>query len=246
MNLNKKILEILAHINIHDSKSPGPGPLGKVGSGLRLFGIILVIILSSMSENMIFSFTVTAVLLVEIAFLKEKAMLKVVKTALTADAFSALILLPAVFMNHPGTLLTVVIKVNVSVGLLAIYEEETSWKEITSALGNIHIPELFIMTLDMTIRFLVILGRYSDKLLEAVNLRSPGKRNWKNSGAGGILGTTFLKAEKMADETSKAMDLRCFKGRYETMDRHRINFFDIIYVIFIVILIILYIVVNKG
>lgn len=244
MNLNKKILEILSHIRTHDFESPGSGPLSKVSSGLRLFGIILIIIFSSLSRNMIFSFTITAILLLEIAFMKEKAMLSVIKTVLIADAFSALILLPAVFMNHPGTLLTILIKVNASVGLLSVFAEENSWKNITSALLSCHMPELFIMILDMTIRFMVILGRYSNRLLEAVNLRSPGKRNWKNSGAGGILGTTFLKAEKMAGETSKAMDLRCFNGRYETMDRHKINIFDIIYFISIIILIILYIKVN--
>ena len=76
-------------------------------------------------------------------------------------------------------------------------------------------PGVFVLTLDMTVRFLYLLGSFSNSVLEAVTLRRVGDQNWKNAGTGGILGNTFLKAQEMSQGTGEAMLCRCFDGTCE-------------------------------
>ena len=78
------------------------------------------------------------------------------------------------------------------------------------------------------IRFLVILGRYMSRILEAVTLRRVGEENWKNAASGGILGLTYLKSQQMADHTAEAMACRCFDGDYRTFHRRKFTSHDLL------------------
>ena len=59
-------------------------------------------------------------------------------------------------------------------------------------------------------------------------MRSVGTVNWKHSGAGGILGTTFLKSQQMAQQTEEAMRLRGFDGAYPALNRSRFGLRDVL------------------
>lgn len=62
----------------------------------------------------------------------------------------------------------------------------------------------------------------------------------RQKAAGGILGTVFLKSEKMGRETAEAMECRCFDGRYMWRDHHKITPEDFLYSLLIIIMIILF------
>ena len=106
-------------------------------------------------------------------------------------------------------------KVLESVLVLTMLNEDVSWKNMTAAMRRFHMPGVFVLTLDMTVRFLYLLGSFSNSVLEAVTLRRVGDQNWKNAGTGGILGNTFLKAQEMSQGTGEAMLCRCFDGTCE-------------------------------
>lgn len=200
----------------------------QIRAGLRLFAVLYTILLCALSRNAVFTVTVLAVLLLRLSMLPAPAIRRVVSRTVLPVLFAALICLPAVFLGHPGTMLTVSMKVLESVLLLSLLGEECSWKELTDALAVLHLPDVFILTLDMTVRFLVILGRLSVSLTESVELRSPADtaRRWKQAlrAAGGILGTTFLLSQRMAQQTSEAMELRGFEGEYRRKRGGRLRF----------------------
>ncbi|MDO4176485.1 MAG: energy-coupling factor transporter transmembrane component T [Bacillota bacterium] len=175
---------------------------------------LLMIVLASCSRNMLFTYCLVAVLLVHMCFLGSKSLVRVFSGAIAAAGFSALLLLPAVFLGSPHTMLTVSIKVFLSVGLLGFLAETTPWNRITEGFRFFFVPDIMIFTFDITLKYIVILGDICLDMLNALKLRSVGKNRNKGNSISGILGFAFLKSRHMADEMSGAMACRGFEGEY--------------------------------
>ena len=198
-----------------------------------LSALLLIILLCALSRNAVFTVTVLAVLLARAAALPIRQLKRVMETLFLPCMFTLIIMLPAVFLGSPKTMLTVTLKVaeaEVAEAVLALSLMGTavSFQRLTEAFRQLHFPELFVLVLDLSIRYLVILGHYSGALLEAVTMRSVGTVSWKHSGAGGILGTTFLKSQQMAQQTEEAMRLRGFDGAYPALNRSRFGLRDVL------------------
>lgn len=186
---------------------------------LRMAAVLCCILLCALSRNAWFTMFVLVAELLRTAMKPPVSVAHILRPVLVAVLFAVLFTLPAVFLGSPGSVGTITMKVAESVLVLSLMNEEVSWKETTGALQSFHLPGVVILTLDSTIRFLVILGRFSGKMLEAVSLRRVGRKNWRNAGTGGILGTTFLKSQDIAQKTSEAMLCRGFNGTYRSAFR---------------------------
>lgn len=229
MNLNAGLMRMIIRITKRDYQEL---PLIlSVNPMFRIVCALICILLCSLSRNAVFTVTVIAGELCVLAFLQPLQIVNVLRTVLPAVLFSFLITLPAVFFQSPSTAGTITMKVMESVMILAVLNETSSWKEMTGALQNIHVPSIVILTMDMTINFLVILSRFSDCMLEAVQMRSVGDTSWKDSQIGGILGTTFLKSQRMADRASDAMLCRGFEGEYQLYEKHIFHWQDAVYLL---------------
>ena len=244
MNWNRSILRVLARLRESDLKDDGRGSSERAGmlngmkkgggadrSGLPvvcLLSALLLILLCALSRNAVFTVTVLAVLLARAAVLPIRQLKRVMQTLLLPCMFTLIIMLPAVFLGSPKTMLTVTLKVAEAVLALSLMGTAVSFQRLTEAFRQLHFPELFVLVLDLSIRYLVILGHYSGALLEAVTMRSVGTVSWKHSGAGGILGTTFLKSQQMAQQTEEAMRLRGFDGAYPALSRSRFGLRDVL------------------
>ena len=228
MRLNLKIMEVTGRLLKSDRENAGRKS-SPVAPALRVGAAVLCILLCALSRNAVFVIAVIAVELSRLALMPPASILRVMKALILPVMFTALIMLPAVFLGHPRTMLTVTMKVLESVLVLAVMNESLDWREVTAAFSVAKGMAVFVLILDMTMRFLMILGDYSDKLLEAVMLRSVGKTNWKNAKVDGILGTTFLKSRQMAEATSEAMACRCFDGQYRSDHSHRITWRDALF-----------------
>ena len=205
----------------------------RVSPAFRLCVAILTILLCALSKNAVFTGSVIVVLLLRVAFLAPREIANVLGKTVLPVLFSALILLPAALLGQPGTLLTVTMKVFESVLLLALLNHSVSWKDMSEAMGEMHFPQILIMTLDTMIRFLVILGRFMGRVLEAVGLRKVGKDDWKHAGTGGILGVTYLKAQQMEVQTEEAMAYRCFEGTYRSYRKRKFGRRDALYLLLV-------------
>lgn len=210
--MNIQLMKLLAVLLRRDRRGAREerGAVGTECAASLMVLSLLTILLCSVSANGIFVFSIAVILLLRLGFLEGEVIAEVLQTTLLAAGAAAVFLLPAVFLGNPGSFGTVTGKVFVSVLVLSLLREVVPWKDMTAALSAFHVPALFVLTLDMTVRFLVLLGQFSNAMLEAIALRRVGKRSWKTAGTGGILGNTFVKSQQMAEQTQEAMACRCW------------------------------------
>ena len=214
--MNLSLMKLLSGL-LSSDWSAGSRQGREANAGLLLGGAIWIILLCALSDNAVFPFSVIAVFLLLLAFMESGAIARVLRTTLLSAGAAGIFMLPAAFLGSPRSFGTVVMKVFESVLVLSVLREYVSWKELTSALGRWHLPGILVMTLDMTVRFLVLLGRHSHSILEAVSLRRVGDQSWRNAGTGGIFGTTFLEARHLAEQTGEAMLCRGWDGSRESV-----------------------------
>ena len=237
--ITKSVLGIMGVLA--QAKSSGNITHTGASASLKIFYTLLFIILMACSKNMLFSYIIFAGFFVRCCFLPGDRLKTVITGCISGTIVSLILLLPAVFLGSPKTMLTVSIKVFISVGLVGLMSVTTPWNKITSALRVYHIPDIFIFTFDITLKYIVILGDVCVDMLTALRLRSVGKNHTKEKSFSGILGVTFLKSKEMSEEMYDAMTCRGFEGEYNVARKEIFKKSDIIYVILILVVIALFI-----
>ena len=180
---------------------------------VTLLGIILV----SASQNRIIVMAYAALILLYLCTWPAIDILNIFKSGLIASVIAFVILLPAMTLKTEIICneIFMVIKVFLSVVTISVFNHTTQWNHVTKALRKIHIPGIFIFTLDITLKYIVLLGNLINDLLIALELRSVGKNNDKYNSLGGVMGVTFVKGTKMSEEMYEAMLCRGFSDDYE-------------------------------
>ncbi len=210
--MNVELLRVIARL-LSSDLAAGNRSCGRRGMPLFL-GAVVTILLCALSRNAVFTITILAAALLRLSLMEAEAIRRALHATIAAAGMACIFMLPSVWLGSGGSFGTVVMKVTESVLVLSVLRELVSWKELTAAMGAFHLPEIFVLTLDMTVRFLVLLGRYSGEIAEAVTLRKVGKNDWRSAGTGGILGNTFLKARDLSVQTGEAMVCRGWDGHY--------------------------------
>lgn len=210
--LTRSILSLMSMLASFRAKTISYG--SKYPAPLKLIVCLAMILTTSLARNMLIVYVILAILLAHICFLSGELLVRTITTSLAAALLSAVILIPAVFLGSPQSMLTVSIKVFVSVGLIGLLASTTEWNKLTAGLAAFHIPDVFIFTLDITLKYIVILGNISMDMLNALRLRSIGRNKSKAQSISGVLGVTFLKSRQMSEEMFQAMQCRGFEGEY--------------------------------
>lgn len=156
-----------------------------------------------------------------------KAIRQILRGTAGAVLFSILILLPSVFMGTPQTLMNITSRVYVSVTLVGILSSGTSWNKLTGSMRTFRLPSIFIFTLDITLKYISVLGEMCAAILTSVRLRSVGKNPQKAKALSGVLGISFLKSGEMAEEMHTAMCCRGFTGEYKKKQKYTLCAADI-------------------
>ena len=196
---------------------------------LKLCYTFLFILLTACSKNYLFSLIMVAGTILALASYPASAMKQILSGTIGAVLFSIFILLPAVFMGNPQILLTIGTKVFLSVTLIGMLSAGTAWNKLTASLRAFHIPDIFIFTLDITLKYIAVLGEICMEILTSLRLRSIGQNKKKAKAFSGILGISFLKSREMADEMYAAMCCRGFVGEYKTGRKYAFRKQDIFY-----------------
>lgn len=197
---------------------------------LKLCYTFLFILLTACSKNYLFSLIMVAGTILALASYLASAMKQILSGTIGAVLFSIFILLPAVFMGNPQILLTIGTKVFLSVTLIGMLSAGTAWNKLTASLRAFHIPDIFIFTLDITLKYIAVLGEICMEILTSLRLRSIGQNKKKAKAFSGILGISFLKSREMADEMYAAMCCRGFVGEYKTGRKYAFRKQDIFYI----------------
>ena len=225
------IVRVLSRFRLGSSGSKLLIPMPGCSAPVKLILCLLLIILTSCARNMLFCYILLLGVIAALCILPSKQLLGVLIPALAGTLFSAIILIPAIFMGSPQSMLTISIKVFISVSIAGLLAATTGWNKITGGLRVFHVPNVFIFTLDMTLKYIAICSGICLDLLDALKLRTLGKAKDGHKALGGILGVTFLKTRRMSEETVMAMSCRGFEGEYPAARRGVLKKTDALYVV---------------
>ena len=196
--------------------------------GVKLASTLLLILLLSLSRGILFVAGAGALLLAIMSLCRAEVILKVFRTCLPAAGFTAILLLPSAIGGSPASLLAMTAKVTVSVAAMKLFAATTEWGSFTSSLGKLFVPGLFILVLDITVRYMAALGGIALDMLTAMKLRSVGRNDRKAASLSGVAGVLFLKSHRMSGDLYAAMACRCFTGSYRSRRAARLSASDII------------------
>ena len=184
---------------------------------LKLLLVLAAIICLSLSRQPLVLLAFTAAFLVCLCILPPPDILSILKASLAAALFTGLLLVPAMIMDPAGACNhgKLIGKVFLSVGLVSILNHTTQWNHITGALRKLHVPGIFIFTIDITLKYIMILGRFIQDLLTSYQLRAVGGDRKADKSAGGIMGTAFLRGTEMSRDLYDAMVCRGFTDDYK-------------------------------
>lgn len=235
------LTSVLSRLRLDDGQRT---PLSPSAPTKLLLGFALIL-LTSLSTNFAFVLVMLALVLVRVALLPQRLLRRVVSVALTTAAVTALVMLPALALGQPQSMLLVATKVLVSVGIALTVALSTPVHELTGALRTLHVSSLVIMTVNLALKGIVSLGKVALEVLQALKLRSVGRNRDKGTSFGGMGGIVFLKATKAAQDTSDAMRCRGFEGEYQATRATRPHPRDLAWVALLVALIALFVYLER-
>ena len=96
---------------------------------------------------------------------------------------------------------------------IAYYSETSTISEMLVALKGLHFPDLVLLQLDITIKYIDVFGKQLMDLLKGIEARSFGGNHRFRIGSN-IWGILYLKAIRYGEELTQAMEARCFVGEY--------------------------------
>ncbi len=229
--VNKSILSLLKIIARIKTQETEQIKLLSVHATLKVVFTFLLLILLSLSKSFMFIIVITVYLLILLSVLKADSIVKILKVSLGMTFFTCIIMLPAVLWGNSFSGFMITAKVFATVTAVGILSHTTKWSLIISALKSFWIPDIFILVLDITIKYIVMLGDFTLNMLYSLKMRSVGKNTSKYRSLSGIAGTMFLKSKEMAEDMYYAMECRGFSGEYHVYQSFKLKIADYIYLL---------------
>lgn len=244
--INKSILSLfglIARIKAQDSK---PKDMFDVQAVFRVLFTLLLIVLLSLSRSFTFVLIVMAYVLVLLAMMPARDIVAILKVSIIMTLFTFVILLPAAFYGNTYSFSMIPPKVFATITAVNILSHATRWNNIISALKRFRVPDLIIFVLDITLKYIVMLGEFTLDMLYALKLRSVGRNREKVTSLSGVAGTMFIKSRIMAEEMYGAMACRGFTGEYKVFGKFQFKLADAIYLLINAGLVYVYVYLNRG
>lgn len=187
----------------------------KVNPILKVILTLASIVMIALTRS--FAFVVAAILLMFLIcnLMDHENRKKVYAISLILPLLTIIMLIPSMLMGNYKNCLLIVLKVTGTISSANILSYTTKWHHLTKALKLFFIPDIFIFVIDITFKYIYLLGEYSLEMLYALKLRSVGKNDKKYTSVPRLGGNLFLKSKEAGDEMYAAMECRGFVGEYE-------------------------------
>jgi cobalt/nickel transport system permease protein len=106
------------------------------------------------------------------------------------------------------------LRVGISLSLGVMLVMTTPLAEIFKSLRVLKVPSLFIMIIEMTYRYLILLLSISIEMFEARSLRTVGEMpaKWQRAQVGSSIASLFARSMALSEEVYQAMCARCYTG----------------------------------
>lgn len=229
--IDKSIISILGVLTRFIKQAEYKTSGFQINALIKLISTLVLIIFVSLTKSFTFVLIANVFMLVLINFFSINVIKYILKVSLSVAIFTFIIFLPAFFWGYGNNALMIALKIFVSAASVNILALTTRWNELTSALKMFRVPDMFVFVLDITIKYILILGEFSLNMVYALRLRSIGKSKNKSTALSGIVGTMFIKSKEMSEEMYSAMECRGFTGEYKAYKKLKLRLPDYICVI---------------
>ncbi|WP_413476175.1 energy-coupling factor transporter transmembrane component T [Latilactobacillus fuchuensis] len=178
--------------------------------GLQLINLLLTVILIVSTHQWLFLWLLTILTLFKLCRLPVQALRPLVKRALTMGGIALCLILPNLVIGQLATTLFFMCRTAVLVCNLAYFLQTTSGPELLLGLRQLHLPNLLILTFDITLKYSHVLAQFLQESLWAIQLRT--SRQTKQL-VGSLIGRLYLSAKSYINELYQAMLLRGYTGQ---------------------------------
>jgi cobalt/nickel transport system permease protein len=196
---------------------------------LKLTSAFLLILLASLSRSILFLEAAAAFELGCLCLLRVEVIARVLEKVLVAGFFAAVVLLPAFLLGRGAGVPVLCAKIFLAMLAASLFSTTTAWPSVAAAFSAFRVPDVFVMTLDMTVKYISLLGALVLEMLEALKLRSVGRDDRKIESLSALAGNLFLKSKEAVEAQHQAMECRCFSGTYRITRRSAFGWRDAIF-----------------
>ncbi|WP_243117158.1 energy-coupling factor transporter transmembrane component T [Lacrimispora algidixylanolytica] len=243
--VNKSILSIfrvISRIKMQDSIQQTHL---KINVPLNVLCTAILLILVSLTKSLIFVMIINVYLLSILCVTDTDRLIRILKLSVGVTLFTAIIMLPAFIQGNSYSSIMITTKVFASITAVGLLSHTTKWSLLTKALKRFYVPDIFILILDITIKYIYRLGELSLSMFYALKLRSVGKNNKKYTSMAGVAGTMFLQSMEMAEEMYHAMECRGFSGEYHRMEKSKFKWIDYFHIAIHIGFVVLYLYLGR-
>ncbi|URZ01596.1 energy-coupling factor transporter transmembrane component T [Clostridium felsineum] len=240
--VEKSIFSLIKTISIIRQNKNSEGVIYDLNPTLKVISIIVIIIAVALSRSLIDLLVMDVYVLIALILIDKRMRIRVFFRSLIFPCITLIALIPSMIYGNVYNSILIFQKIVVTILMVNILSHTTKWSEVSKALKLLFVPDIFIWIMDITIKYIVVLGEYSIDLLYALKLRAIGVTNDKYKSLTGIMGNLFVKSYKMSEDLFNAMECRGFVGEYTTKVNLRLKKIDYIYLFVNVILIIFFII----
>lgn len=243
--VNKSILsvfKVISRIKMQDSVNQ---TRLKINVPLNVFCTFVLLILVSLTRSFVFVIIVHVYLLSILSATDTDRLVSILKMSFGVTLFTAIIMLPAFFLGNSYSSIMITTKVFATITAMGLLSHTTKWSSITEALKRFFIPDIFILILDITIKYIYMLGELSLNMFYALKLRSVGKNHNKHTSMAGVAGTMFLQSKEMAEDMYHAMECRGFSGEFYINNKPKFKWIDYIYILINIGFIVIYMYLGR-
>lgn len=138
-------------------------------------------------------------------------------------------------------------RVGISVSLAVVLTMSTRWMDLLRALRSFFVPRIFIVTLEMTYRYIFVLITAMEEMFLARKARDAGQSSQKEQRrfVAAAVGGLFGKSLQMSEEVYGAMTARGYTGEIRILQRSHLGWQDVIILLLVVLAGLIMIVANK-
>ncbi len=210
----QKSIQTVASVLLVFRRMGSARPTKTGDAALRVSSVVLAALLLSLSRGLSFVAVYGTIFLAILATRKAATIVGVLKSAGVAGFLSLAILLPSMVLGNALNGALICAKTLCTVASVALLASETRADRLFEALTLFRIPASVVLILDISLRYIVLLGEYTLNLLFAIKVRSVGQNRRKRATLSGAAGTLFLRSMEASRELHQAMECRGFSGTY--------------------------------
>ena len=222
--------------------SSQPGLFQSLDPRVKVVSVLALLIGVSLSRSLLVIFTIYLLVLLLAWRSAISASYFIKRVWLALPFFTGLIILPALFIT-PGPALVslplgltitqtgltaalfLLLRVSTSVSLTLLLILTTPWNSVLSALNVLRVPDVFVLILGMTYRYIYLLLRTANEMFLSRKSRAVGRMNpAENRRMVAAISSTLLgKSLNLSSEVYLAMQSRGFRGSVVTLKPFRMR-----------------------